>query len=86
MEAHPLLDLNANEIKRTASLVRQLHRGQALVFKAITLKEPPKSLILKYYKARENGGPTPAVPRVAFAAYYLRGTVCSNPTLSLNWC
>lgn len=75
MAIHPLSDLTATELKQAASLVRALYRGQQLVFKAITLEEPPKELVLRYFKAEENGTPLPVIPRTAFAAYYLKGTV-----------
>lgn len=75
MGCHPLTELSAAEIKHAASLVRQLHRDQALVFKAITLEEPQKDWVLRYFKAEENGHPLPPVPRLAFCAYYFQGTV-----------
>ncbi len=75
MVSHPLLDLSAAEIKHAASLVRQLHGNQELVFKAITLEEPSKDLVLKFFKAQENSLGVPEIPRIAFAAYYLKGTV-----------
>lgn len=78
MAFHPLRDLTASEIKQAASLVRQLHRGQELVFKAITLAEPQKDLVLQYFKAQENGTALPAIPRIVFAAYYFKGTVCQH--------
>lgn len=78
MTIHPLLDLTASEVKHAAALVRQLHRGQQLTFKAITLEEPPKDLVIQYFKAQENGTALPYIPRVAFAAYYFKGTVCSS--------
>lgn len=76
MPAHPLLDLTATEVKQAAALIRQLHRGQELAFKAITLEEPPKELVVQYFKAQENGTTHPYIPRIAFAAYYFKGTVC----------
>lgn len=75
MSTHPLLDLSEDEIRQAANIVRQLHREQALVFKAITLEEPRKELVLQYFKAQEEGSSLPSIPRLAFAAYYLRGTV-----------
>ncbi|KAL1883762.1 hypothetical protein Plec18167_002770 [Paecilomyces lecythidis] len=74
MSAHPLLDLTATEVKQAAALIRQLHRGQELAFKAITLEEPPKELVVQYFKAQENGTTHPYIPRIAFAAYYFKGT------------
>lgn len=72
---HPLLDLTAEEIERASGLVRKLHREQPLVFKAVTLEEPKKDLVLQYLKAEENGLSLPDIPRMVFAAYYLKGTV-----------
>lgn len=75
MPVHPLSDLSVAEMKHAAALVRQLHRGQELAFKAITLEEPPKDLVIKYLRAQEHGTSLPSIPRVAFAAYYFKGTV-----------
>lgn len=84
MAFHPLRDLTASEIKQAASLIRQLHRGQKLVFKAITLEEPQKDLVIKYFRAQENGTPLPAVPRIVFAAYYFEGTVRQHSCAKLR--
>ncbi len=81
MALHPLTDLSGAEIKHAASLIRQLHRGQALVFKAIALEEPQKDLVLKYLKAQDQGTPLPSVPRLAFCAYYFKGTVSLSPLI-----
>lgn len=75
MSSHPLLDLSQAEIRQAAGLVRKLHQSQELVFKAITLQEPPKNLVLKYLKAQEEAESLPNVPRIAFAAYYIKNTV-----------
>lgn len=75
MLPHPLADLTAAEIRQASSLVRKLHANQDLVFKAITLEEPPKQQVLQYLEAHKNGGDFPEIPRIAFAAYYLKGTV-----------
>lgn len=75
MAIHPLLDLTAAEIKQAASMIRRLHRDRDLVFKAITLEEPPKDLILKHFRAEQSNTPLPYIPRLAFAAYYFRGHV-----------
>lgn len=82
--SHPLLDLNTSEIKRASVLIRKLHRGEDLVFKAITLEEPPKDLILQYFKAQDNGLPFSSIPRMAFAAYYIKGTVCLFNLIARN--
>lgn len=75
MALHPFQDLTQNEIKQVAGVIRQLHMGQDLVFKAITLEEPRKDLVLNYFKAEELGTPLPSVPRIAFSAYYIARTV-----------
>lgn len=75
MAFHPLRDLSADEIERAASLVSKLHGDQELVFKAITLEEPQKRQVLDYLRAIDNAAPLPSVRRVAFAAYYFKGTV-----------
>ena len=61
MSADPLLDLSASEIEQAASLIRQLHKGDKLVFKAITLEEPQKDLVLQFLKAQDTGSQCPAV-------------------------
>lgn len=75
MSIHPLVDLTAAEIRQAASLIRNLHGPRELVFKAITLDEPPKKLVLEYLEAVKYGRNAPAIPRIAFAAYYLKSTV-----------
>ena len=84
MASHPLLDLSAAEIAQAASLIRQLHRGEKLVFKAITLEEPSKELILEYLKAQDNGYTGPSIPRMAFAAYYIAASVRAYMLFSLD--
>lgn len=74
MVSNPLLDLTAAEIRHAATLIRRFHKGQELVFKAITLEEPQKPLVLEYLKARSNGTRGPAIPREVFAAYYIKNT------------
>lgn len=75
MAPHVLSDLTADEIRHTARLIKHLHRPDELVFKAITLDEPRKELVLEYFRAQLNGEPLPVVPRIVFAAYYIKGTV-----------
>lgn len=75
MTGHPLLDLSQAETTQAAAIIRKLHQGQELVFKAITLEEPRKELVLKYFKAQDDGTSLPSIPRIAYAAYYLKGTV-----------
>ena len=75
MASHPLQDLAADEITQAANLIKQLHREQNIVFKAITLEEPQKHLVLQYFRAQDNSLPLPTIPRIVFATYYFKGTV-----------
>lgn len=75
MALHPLADLTAEEVVRVANLVRALHPGSQLTFKAITLEEPDKTLTVRYLEAEHAGRSAPRPSRIAFAAYYIRGVV-----------
>lgn len=84
MAFHPLRDLTADEINQAASLIKRLHKEQALVFKAITLEEPQKDLELNYFKAQEDGTALPVAPRVVFAAHYFKNTGSRHSSLKLT--
>lgn len=75
MAPHPFEDLTAGEITRAAQLVQSMHNGTVLSFKAITLEEPDKALMLKFLDAEHKGRKVETPPRVAYCAYYFRGTV-----------
>jgi primary-amine oxidase len=79
MAIHPFSDLSALEISAASGIVKKLHPSFQLVFKAISLKEPPKDVMIKYLLGEASGeknmtGP----PRLATCAYYLNGTVRSH--------
>ena len=77
--AHPLCPLTANEITITADLVRSKYPPNTdLHFKALTLEEPPKSVLVPYLDAEHGNGSLPHIDRKSFAAYYIRNTVCNQ--------
>ncbi|KAJ2963488.1 hypothetical protein NQZ79_g1549 [Umbelopsis isabellina] len=45
---HPLDPLSADEIKKAATLVRELRQGDTFIFNSISLKEPNKQAVLEY--------------------------------------
>lgn len=72
---HPFADLTAAEIDRARSIVQAKHPRKLLSFKAITLEEPDKQLMLQYLVAEHAGASATCPDRIAYCAYYLRGTV-----------
>jgi primary-amine oxidase len=75
-ESHPLAPLTADEITRSADLIRGVWPPTTdLHFKVITLWEPPKHEVLPYIDAEHNGSRLPRLTRKAFVNYYLRNTV-----------
>lgn len=88
--AHPLCPLTASEISNSAHLIKSLWPSNVnLLFKVITLEEPPKKHFVPYLDAEYAGRPLPRIDRKAFVAYYLRNTVsvpiaCSGGGLSLS--
>lgn len=75
MALHPFQDLTAEEIKLCRTLVNDLHPNFKLVFKTITLEEPPKSVMIKYLQAEHDCKVASAPLRIAYCAYYLKGSV-----------
>jgi len=72
---HPFMPLSAAEITLAASIIRALNPPNvSLRFKGITLREPPKDLMIQYLTAERLGQPTINIPRKAFANYYISGT------------
>lgn len=80
-QPHPLAQLTADEIKQSANLVRRVTGDDIeLIFKAITLKEPDKTLILEYLEAEHSGASAlPHLDRFGFVVYYKKGGVCDDP-------
>lgn len=75
---HPLIALSAAEITRASSVLAQSTQKKAgdpkklVRFKHITLKEPPKALLLPYLDAESAGvaaAQRPFVPRCAQISY-----------------
>jgi primary-amine oxidase len=69
---HPLHDISAAEIRRAAEIVTRIHREKhgpscSIRFKNISLREPPKALLVPYLEAESSGVPAvarPFVPRL----------------------
>ncbi len=80
MATHPLADLTVDEIGRVRNLVQEKHPRTLLSFKAITLEEPNKGLMLEYLEAEHAGKSAPYPNRIAYCAYYFRGTVSMRKT------
>ncbi|CAI6082696.1 unnamed protein product [Clonostachys chloroleuca] len=72
---HSLDPLTPAEINLVASLIKKANADNTVHFKNIDLIEPPKKVLRKYLFAERNGSvPLPALPRLASALYYHRGT------------
>lgn len=73
---HPLSPLSAREIQKAAGLVRNsLPEESELRFKAITLDEPAKAILVPYLAKEHDGQRLPSLSRRAFVSYYVRNTV-----------
>ncbi|PLB54717.1 hypothetical protein P170DRAFT_452410 [Aspergillus steynii IBT 23096] len=78
---HPFNDLTASEIHRSRAAVQSLHAGEALVFKAITLEEPDKNVMIPFLEAELSGKTHDAPPRLAYCVYYIK----ASDTLMTTW-
>lgn len=78
MAPHPLADLTTNEIGQARDLVQAKHPRTLLSFKAITLEEPTKESMLEYLEAEHAGKSATCPNRIAYCAYYFRGTVSTG--------
>ena len=73
---HPLNPVTASEIVNAANIVRsKFPENVNLHFKAITLEEPSKSVLVPYLQAEHDGGHLPWIDRKIFISYYIRNTV-----------
>lgn len=79
---HPLSPLTAAEITRSAELIKTMYPHRIdLHFKAVTLEEPEKALLVPYLEAEHHGRTTSPIDRKAFVCYYIRNTVSSDPII-----
>lgn len=78
MALHPFADLTESEIEYAREIIQAQHPRTLLSFKAITLEEPDKILMLKYLEGEHAGVARPRPDRIAYCAYYFRGTVRSS--------
>lgn len=76
---HPLNPITESEIRRAVNILRSKYpEGTKLHFKAVTLEEPEKALMMPYLQAEHNGGDLPRIDRKIFVNYYLRNTVSKD--------
>ncbi|KAI1043603.1 hypothetical protein LB505_011810 [Fusarium chuoi] len=72
---HPLCPLTGDEIQASARLIESVWpQSVSLSFKVITLSEPPKEKLAPYLEAFDSGTSPSPLERLAFVAYYIRGT------------
>ena len=73
---HPLDPLTPDEITSAAAILRSSYLADSPIhFKAVTLDEPPKQLVLRFLDAEHNGSITlPNVPRTAYVLYVMLNT------------
>ncbi len=68
--AHPLDPLSPNEIITAATILRSAYPVDSPIhFKAVTLNEPAKHLVIPYLDAEHKGSALPVVPRTAYILY-----------------
>ena len=72
---HPLDPLTSNEISAASAVIRASYPpGSPLHFKAVSLEEPPKSLLVPYLEAEHGGRPRPFISRIAYVLYVTLNT------------
>ncbi|KAK2737735.1 hypothetical protein FQN55_000950 [Onygenales sp. PD_40] len=77
---HPFDPLSSQEIDLTAKYIKDGYPGQNVIFRVITLAEPPKALMIPFLEAERSQTkhavhppppPPPPPPRVALVQFYL---------------
>ncbi|KAF9891705.1 hypothetical protein FE257_003717 [Aspergillus nanangensis] len=68
---HPLDPLKPYEITQAATIVKNHFPGAKLIFRVITLSEPPKKELIPFLQAEKLGKRHPVLPRVAQIQFYL---------------
>ena len=81
LNMHPFNDLTPAEISKACAAVQSLHNGKQLVFKAITLEEPVKHIMIEYLQAELRGEHARPPPRLAYCVYYIK----ESNTLMTTW-
>jgi primary-amine oxidase len=72
---HPLDPLSPAEITSATAILRSVYpAGSPIHFKAVTLDEPAKHLVLPYLDAEHKGSALPIVPRTAYILYVMVNT------------
>lgn len=59
------------KLAQVAEVLRATFPDNKVIFRVITLAEPPKAILLPYLEAERTDQPRPKVPRKAFCQYYL---------------
>lgn len=75
---HPLAPLTEVEILHSSQLIKSQHPNDSVVFKTITLAEPPKDQMIVYLDAEHAGYTPPAIDRKSFINYYLGNNVSNT--------
>ncbi|KAI1608197.1 amine oxidase [Exophiala viscosa] len=68
---HPLDPLSPAEIASVSQILRAAFPDHKVIFRVITLAEPPKALLAPYLQAERANQIRPKIPRKAFCQYYL---------------
>lgn len=56
---------------QVAQVLKETFPSNKVIFRVITLAEPPKAVLVPYLQAEHGSQPRPMVPRKAFCQYYL---------------
>ena len=76
LTTHPVAPLSSSEIEACRDAIQKLYPPEVkLLFKQITLREPPKAELAPFLDAEARGESTHLIDRKAFIAYYIRNTV-----------
>ncbi|KAH8692697.1 copper amine oxidase [Talaromyces proteolyticus] len=67
---HPLDPLRPEEISKTVSILNNAYKGHTLVFRVITLAEPPKAVMVPFLEAEHQGIIDQPPPRCARVQFY----------------
>ncbi|KAL6401755.1 copper methylamine oxidase precursor [Ilyonectria robusta] len=81
--SHPLAPITAAEIKSAALLAKgRWPANVSIGFKAITLQEPEKHLVVGYLEAERQSKRLPSIDRKVFVVYTIKSSVRSHPSLT----
>ncbi|KAF9886316.1 hypothetical protein FE257_011575 [Aspergillus nanangensis] len=84
MSPHPLDPLSPEEITLAGRLLKKAFPGDHIVFRVVTLQEPPKAHMIPFLDAEHTGKPSISSPkRTAFIQFY-RGTAADFREVELE--